>query len=130
MNIEKQVCTANQGKKLHDLGILKFQSEFRHAQYCPDPTGEHEGYSLIVHKDNQGIEMGNAEYISDAFTLSEINVMLWQYAESYVTTRHKWRCGNNTSEFDFEVQCATNQLIALIVDGTLEPEDCNARLTS
>lgn len=77
MKIENQVCTLLQGKRLIELGITPFTAAFRWCHFCPDPTGEHEGYTIVCFKDGANEdEMIGGEYLADAFTASEVTQML------------------------------------------------------
>jgi len=125
MKIENQVCTAQQGKRLMELGISN-ESLFHH----------------VIEETALGIERRVAYLASPpnnhipAFTVAELGVMM---PSGYDTMRleadlNKWRgydldgadCPSDF--FDTEAECRAAMIIFLLENGHITADECNKRL--
>lgn len=132
MKIEEQVCTLIQGKRLVELGVSSHDSTFSHCHYSPDPTEQHDGYSLIIYKDENTMESVYSEYIAPAFTVAELGVMLsvWidqkkpaEIVPEFIRTKY----GEDVSNIYNPSMCA-DLLIWCLENDKLTPFDCNTAL--
>ena len=94
MKIENQVCTLVQAKKLHELGIEQFNTFFAYCLYCPDPTGEKDGFIELMGEHHPYND--KCEHIADAYTVAELGVMLPVVVNTVmVIASYGWRISNN-----------------------------------
>ena len=158
MELSKQVCTPEQGKKLKDLGIEQFKSLACYAVFCPDPTGERYYHEITLRDVLTPIE---GEHICDVFTASEVaqmlpfgnfcipvfegeittesEVMYEVHLETWITPNRfrtvlvdaEFRKKYMDSGIDYTMaESLTSMLIKMLEQGVIEAGFCNTRLNA
>lgn len=137
MKIEKQCCTIEQSYRLQKLGIDGKLSIFSYCSYLPDPTGQHEGYTIIM--DSEHRLAGVSEQLAPAFTVAELGLMLpgfpnWNWETYFHASENEWKLrsghSNDEGSADSEAQCRAKILIHLLENNHITASDCNERLTA
>lgn len=138
MQLKDQVCTESQGKKLEELGI-KEKPVFCHAYVCCDPLGEETSRDILPTGFDLADQFKNhATWVSPAFTVAELGVMLPEYVESHKGSMvDTWYCGpidTENGEYysveNTEAQARAAYLIYCLENNLVTPDSCNARLKS
>ncbi len=139
MKLENQVCSLEQAKRLHELGIEKHKSLF---SYWPNPrvleggAVEPDGTYEILPTNTKRTY---ASAVKDsAFTVAELGVMIDDYFESHSSMDKKtWYCGRLEGGEDeyfgmcnTEAQARAEMLLYLIGNGLITVEEANKRLSN
>lgn len=141
MNLNDQVCTLSQAKKLQELGIEQRKGLFEWCVFMPDPLGEKWFYAPVYFQEE--IEPQLHEWIASAYTASELGIMLPTNPSSSVNYsyyhRYNWK-GHSVGYtalglipierewFKTEAEARADLLIHLLENKTITPEECNKRL--
>lgn len=147
MNVENQVCSLGQAKKLAELGVVQREGIFEWCVFMPDPTGEMWYYSPVYL--HEMVEDQLHEWIASAFTVAELGLMLpdllikkFQYELVCIKEADdEWLlryCRNNNMLDTYpqlanaagktEAEARANELIYLLENKFITSEDCNIRL--
>lgn len=128
MILEQQVCTTEQGLKLHKLGVVKNESYFQWMEVvCNDTekkwaifrpnTGEFDRMcDDPVHDDIDGEDFETARECS-AFTVAELLLM-----NNQTITINNLQCMK-------PAEALADHLIGRLERGEVTPEECNQRLS-
>lgn len=130
MNIEQQVCTLKQAKKLKDLGVSG-NSAFRWNQNLYQNVGD-------INEGVWSIWYNPMPIISDnqlpAFSVAELGVMLPDYYESH-KAGNGWCWYSGPLEIDDQFETGDTEaaaraalLISLLSNGFISVDDVNNRL--
>ena len=121
MKIEDQICTLLQAKRLNELGVIQGKSVF---YYDTSPAVK---ISYNRSTQNPGYFYSNSCF--SAFTVSELSVMLLEYAETYFSKNGTWQIGDADWNFTTQAKASADRLIYLLENDILTVEEVNNRLT-
>lgn len=132
MNIEKQVCTLNQAKRLKEFGINQV-GYFSHQHY-PETVYRIEAQEVVNPLAKEGATHPGEWY--SAFTGTELGVMIGNYSSLKIDLCQAlsdiWlaRVGFKELRFDVSTEAAARAelLIYLLDSEILSAEICNKRL--
>lgn len=146
MNIENQVCTLQQARKLSELGIEQRRGIFEWCCFMPDPLGEKYFYAPVYIQED--LEKNLHEWVASAWTAAELGTLLpdlleteFQYELVCIKEDDCWLCryvrNNNLCDWhpkvmpigsDTEAKARAAMLISLLEKKLATAEDCNNRL--
>lgn len=114
---------------MRELGIEQHTSLFAHCHYCPDPTGEKSTVEVIT---SDSVIAGTSEYIADAYTVTELGVMIAPEVNAadtggLVPPSIKEKHGHEAS-LVFNAVFLCDVVISMIENNLVSVEECNARL--
>ena len=140
MNIEKQVCTIEQSKRLSEFGITA-KALFYWREYLDESVSEWQTALLLNDKtDDNCIKYALADSSYPAFTVAELGVMIpeWHFTysrlEGYASYKNEdgeFSVADGTvngQNYDTEAECRAALVIYLIENNTLSIQTCNSRL--
>lgn len=103
MKIENQVCTLSQSRKLEQIGVIqKSYFQWNISERIPSYLT-----ASVFEESRKPMEYA-------AFTVAELSIMLGAFAETYFTLNNKWRCGEDSDEFDTQAESSADKLIKLL----------------
>jgi hypothetical protein len=124
MKLEYQVCTLEQAKKLHELGVAQNSLFYYYQDKVPsNPNMYYFGYKQdsmpfqISFSQKGKLSTSNIHAEYSAFTVSELGVMLPPANDLQVES------------FKTEAECRASMLIELMQRNIITNKQCNQRLT-
>ena len=121
MKIEDQICTLLQAERLNELGVIQGKSVF---YYDTSPA-----VKIAYNRSTQNPGYFYSNSCFSAFTVSELSVMLLEYAETYFSKNGTWRIGDADADFDTQAEASADRLIYILENDIITVEEVNNRLT-
>lgn len=132
MNLNDQVCTLDQARKLKQLGIDQRKGLFEWCVFMPDATGEKYFYAPVFFQEN--IEEQLHEWVASAFTVPELMIMLPRHWALWMDD-DLYACGEHDDMDNFYMlgktgaEATANELISILETQKVMPEYCNKMLS-
>lgn len=141
MKLEHQVCTIEQSKKLHELGIIGESVWWHRNDYPNNPSKyPNEWYIIPINDYPYTFRPRRVEKYEDGYHLlpawstAELGVMLPACYDTMYCTAEGWygydHDGNDfvNKSYMTEAECRAAMLITLLELKAITDEDCNKRL--